>query len=516
MTPLDFALILGVALSLHRIWNYEPICAWFVTKLEKIKPLSCAACNAFWVGLATVTLWYFTPPFVLMAVASYLPVRVLVWLYDRPKKKEEAAKAAPTKPAPKLPTPNPVPARKATKTVVIMTALGDFRSSYSIAQDAVNNAKGIALTHPDWNVQLWTMQRCNSETLGVLPANVQHRPMFPSFNMQPDVEDEKGILSLQAIMNTELAKITTPLAIITHDLMFISWFLNFAKAIHALVPIKGAKWFHVCHSMVRADAVTPEARRTLPSNDHTIVTVATGGVPLFKDYYKTDRVVQVPNIRDPRSLGLSPAAQKIATQMNLGNASVVQILPACSTRLEAKGVVRVARVFAHLNTMLDARLVICNPNASGKGLEIMKHIKEQIKAAGLADDKWCFTSEIIPEVATLGLPSQDIMQLMMMYGNVFIFPSISEADSLVLLEARLARQFTVVNASVKSMIGASVAHTWDGVDEEISAGSIAGKVLGHLNTDIEEDSRRLVLRTRSLEVIGNQWGAVLNAAGPTP
>ena len=543
MTPTDFALILGAALSLHRIWNYEPICAWFRDKLKNIKVLSCPACNAFWIGLISVAVWYFVP-IVAIALTAFFFARASVWIYERKSDDTKTVKTSTGSAVPAgqlssrqvvtpaaLPSPlqvklppeitSPVvstaPSTRPDHVVIVMTALRDLRDSYSVAQEAVNTARSIALANPTWSVRLWTMQGCKMDK--TMPSNVFHQPVFPVIATDPDKENPEIIQLLVDIIKFGLQAPGQPISVITHDLLFVAHFINFAKAIHQVGDKPGVRWWHVCHSTAHPTANTPEARRTVPSTDHTIVTVAEHGVQAFKDYYKTSQVISIPNVRDPRMFGLSAAVIRIVTAMKLNSASIVQILPADSTRLESKGFIRIARVFAELNKRRPAKLIVCNPNATGRGVEVLKRIREQAKEAGLEDDQWCLTSDLIPETSVMGLPSLDIMHLMLFYGNVFVLPSHGEADSLTLLEARLARQFTVVNSSVDNLVfaDAELGIPWgEGNDyskDKANAEFVAHRIADHFVGDTLSMSRGDVLSTRNLEVIGNIWTKTLNVAG---
>lgn len=398
-----------------------------------------------------------------------------------------------------------------------MTALSDFQSSYSVSQEALNVTRAIAMTHPEWNVELWTMQRCVPATN--LPTNVRHRPLFPHVRMEPDREHEQSIDILQSLMHRELVAVQGEISVITQDLLFISYFINFAKAIHALPEMPRVYWWHVCHSGTSGDAGNaPLVRCSVPSTAHTIVTVAKPAVEAFQRLYKTQQVIHIPNVRDPRTMGGSNTVQRIATHGKLWDADVVQILPACSTRIEAKGFARIALVFAKLSKHLKVQLVVCNPNAiGGRGPEVLARIKAQAISAGLTDAQWCLSSEIVPELATPGLSSIDIMHLMHFYGNVCVLPSHGEADSLVVLEARLARQFVITNGSVPNMTGGHMQVFWgppgDMSQDDAHAEFAANRVIEYLAGNKIETSRREVLRERNLDVIGHSWGTVVASAG---
>lgn len=533
MTLLDFALILGAALALHRIWNYESFTEKAREKIAWFKPLSCSACSPFWIGILCVILWITTPPIVQTAIACYFPIRFATWLYGKvpfpsahavPQAASAPSQPASAQPRPQLPPPPAAP-RVAERNVIIMTALSDWRSSYSVAQEARNQALSIARANPSWNVEVWTMQTCQPDDAISTVPNIQHRRVIPLVAWQQDMAADGTVSLLKDTIMRELSAYgNKAVDIITHDLLFISWYRAFAAAIHAAATGDNVRWWHFCHSLPGEGTNVPRERCSLPNHTHhRVITNAMHALGKFASYYHIpDHLVEyVPNTRDPRMLGVSRAVETIANNARLWEADVVQIFPACSTRLEAKGATKLISMFAELNLYHDARIVFCNPNARGeKGQDGIRAVRAKAAERGLAASKFFFTSEILPDAAISGIPSSDVMSLMHTYGNVFALPSISEADSLVLLEAALARQYILVNAD---MPGASATAgqafvPWGRTSaqgHEIEVASFAAsRIKEHLARDESEKQRRRVLYERNLEGIGIRWGRLLTRAGP--
>jgi hypothetical protein len=532
MTFTDFTLVVLAALAMHWIWNYESACdrlrRW-VGKIPLIKkPLLCPACNAFWFGAVSTALFIFTHPAVLACLGSFGILLGLTRLYriipDLSKKLQ--LQKTDSKPVVKEKDPEPsvvqVPAspmKGAERTVIILTSLTDFRSSYSVAGDALNEARAIGMMNPTWDVQLWVQQGAKEGTWEFMPPNVCLRKLVPRVSWGKGEVSEPAVKLLSDFLHRELGKFPNA-TVITHDLLFVSWYASFAKAIHQFTGFAGIRWFHVAHSLPGDRAGKSEWLTTVPEGKHTIVTVAKGYEQKFAEYYNTtpDRVLHMPNIKDPRTWGsMSDDVRTIVTKTRLSSRDLVQIFPSCSTRLTAKGLNKVIQSFAILCDRKNAFLLICNPNARGeKPGQLIARMKALAEKVGLKPENYAFTSDLLPARATSGLSADDIKTLMHFYGNVMLWPSISEADSLVMLESRLTNQFIVANESVPTTHEfANCIVPW-GKDHTDASPELlhfaTNRVLDHFA--VHPDKRRDVLKARNLEGVGSLWQGVIVASGP--
>jgi hypothetical protein len=529
MTFETFCLVLLAAAALHRVWNYEAVCSRLRAWADKIpylrKPLLCPACNAFWFGLLAVVLWKFAPPAVLITAACLLPLRGLVWIYDnitawttlKPTQASVPPQAAPAQ----LPSPvsqavasavaAPV---EAERTVVILTALGDFRSSYSIATAVRDQAMAIALARPTWAVQVWVMQNAQEQGWKDMPKNVTLRKIVPLMNwVENQAGTETDASTLRNVLLLELSRLKKP-TIITHDLLFVSWYALFARALHMIGNLGNFTWFHVPHSLPSSRDGKMRFLTSLPQGNHFVAPVAEGYEEKFAYYYDTTvaRIKHVPNIRDPRTWGqMTDRVRRLVTMTKLWEYDHVQILPVCTTRLEAKGFSKVIRTFAFLNEHTPSFLLVCNPNAGGpRSAGFIKGAKESAEKLGLSPDRWAFTSDLLPETTTYGLEDFEVKNLMQDYGNVFVFPSMAEADSLVAMEAKLSRQFTIMNEDVPTLASYADAlvrfGTTPTVDSDVCRFA-ANMILDR--PTLRKNMHRMVLKQRNLEGIGNQWAELV-------
>jgi hypothetical protein len=452
MTLIDLLLITLSAAALHRIWNYEEVCATARSVAKRFlpeKPTLCPVCNAFWFCAIAVALWMFTHPVVLLALSAYISARLMTWVWP---KIDALGKKQATPQPPKVPTPLPqqTPKKAFDRVVVIMTALNDFTDSYSVSIDVLHQARAIAMQNPTWQVQVWMTEGAKQTGWNFMPENTFVRTIVPRMPWRKDMPvEEADVTKLVSFMHTEFSKLPPSTVVIEHDLMFVSWYAPFAEAMHRFK--NHLLWFHVPHSMPGSRDGKHKALVSLPPGKHFIAPVALTEKHRFVEYYGTteDRVIPIPNPFDPRMWGnCSQNVFQIVTKTKLLDQQYVQILPACSTRLDAKGFPSIARVFALIGKHHRAHLLVCNPNASPA---LVQAARAKAEAAGLPSPCLSFTSEILPQYAQAGLPGADVKTLMQDYGNIFVFPSISEADSRVCMEARLCRQYIVTNEDVPTL-----------------------------------------------------------------
>lgn len=522
MTILDFLLIVLTATALHRLWNYEAVWARPRAWADKIpylrKPLICAACNAFWFGLVAVA-WKFYPEFIRTSgviLGSYLAVRVSPWIYQNitawttPKPVQAAHAQLPQQQAakpvmqPNLPKPNAV----YEKTVVILTALSSFHPSYSVAACVLSQARAIGMQSPTWDVQVWVTQGAEEHGWEDMPANVSLHKVVPRLNWIENQSDEQASTTLRNFLLLHLSKLKNP-SIITHDLLFVSWYAVFARAIHMIGGLGNFTWFHVPHSLPSDRKGKLASLTTLPAGHHFITPVAPGYDDKYAAYYDTtvDRIKHIPNIKDPRVWGnMTPRMRRLTTQLKLWNYDFVQIFPACTTRLEAKGFSKILQTMAYIRENAVPFVLFCNPNARGERSEkILVEAREKIRHYGMEANA-AFTSDLLPEAATYGLDAAEVKGLMQDYGNLFIFPSRSESDSVLALEAKLCRQYTIVNEDVPTLVANADWSAHFGTTDKVPLDTcrfVANHVLDLKSRMMTP--QRIVLRTRNLEGIGNLW-----------
>jgi glycosyltransferase involved in cell wall biosynthesis len=581
LTFFTLFLLVSAVIGVHRLYNYEEIFAPIRNAIGYdrawLKPIWCAKCNAFWIAIVILCVHMLVPePWstaALTVLAIYPWVRATMWMYAvgarilgstviptlpvnlaasaevdalMAKKREEAPKQV-LVPAPAATAPEQKPgcapcesAKKASekrqveqkknlgyeRRFVLMTPMiTDWSPSYSVAAVILDQARMLA-ADPKNLVQVWVTTTCNAGNFPALPENVEIKKVLPPIPLTADYVDEKA-------RDLFFGQILQPLlilgnaTIIAHDLLFVNSYLTIAAAIHEkLASVNGFRWFHFCHSApspIRPADAKVLYRASLPEG-HRLMCLAESQKNALATYYGVDpsRVDVVPNARDLRTLtSVSPRIFDFISKHQLLTADIVQVLPLSTPRAGAKGLSHIIAIFAALARRgKTVRLVVANAHANqneGVLIEFMKIAK----AAGLPEDALVFTSLAFPDLAVFGLPTADV-QALFQVSNLFVFPTISEACSLTLMEAAANGCHLVLNASTPSLFDivpkdACRSFHWGSVTEKVLPGDmpdpdhVAAIIVDDLAASLANRSKRAVLRTHSLDAVGARLRAVVTA-----
>lgn len=552
-----FFLMTCAAIAIHRIWNYERI---FETPRNYIKTFvpswlgyvfTCAACNALWIALLVVvlaTLPFVSGKIILTGFAIYPFIRLTMWgvdfvhslsrapeerVFTQPQKNnttiktnEETHKKCSTCEQSKIDAVEEnkrVSAFK--KRIVIMTALSNFHASYSLSTCVIEQARSLALARKDWLVQVWVMQITNDSLWPKdMPINVELRKVVPQIGWSDDKYDAKAAGLLAATLGRELVALGNA-SIITHDILFQRSYLTFAAAIHSLSKLKGLYWWHQAHSGPSSLQSRPELpllyRYSLPQ-EHRFLSINETHNQEFEKHYAIESAAidTCPNIRDLRTvLGCSTEISDFITKTKLAEADIVQVYPVSTSRMHHKGIRHIIKIFGALkHTGKQVRLVVVNAHANNNET-LINEVKSVATSWNLHDEDLIFTSDHFKNRLSEGLSAQDTQQLMQ-FGNVFIFPTIAEASSLVLAEAALAGALVVANANVPSVrydLPDALSYSFGTLDDThwpsscASPAAIAEDVCRYLGQFSANITKRHILKHRNYDVLGMRLADILEA-----
>lgn len=415
-------------------------------------------------------------------------------------------------------------------TVYILTTLADFDPSYSLATCIVDQANALAVA--GHSVHLFVHTSCKAPANGFI-AGVTLRPEVPVQPWEDDVVVEAVVNKWQGFLLDTFMPVEG-VFVISHDLLFQSAYISAAKAIHltshALLEGEHVRhWFHVAHSSVGSRPQTalddPLAWRcNLPEGGHSLVVLSDPDLAYFQGYYRKDYEVEleigedinvVRNIRDVRTFGhFSPALRDLATKHDLVRSTVI-MYPFSGTRIQEKGVEKVIHLAALLRdsgTPCKVVLVAAHANNTPEMVQRVTRLKHVATHLGLAWGKdVIYTPEELPETAYKGLGVED-MKAMWSITDIFAFPSVSEAGSLVLLEALASRAVLVLNeclASSASYVGRkdAVWIPW-GSSREAERAWDTEAVLGDIGTRL---FNREHTPAGSWEQLGQVWSGLMKA-----
>jgi hypothetical protein len=152
------------------------------------------------------------------------------------------------------------------------------------------------------------------------------------------------------------------------------------------------------------------------------------------------------NAKDFRSFNnFHPLSWDISKKLKLMDKEVVQILPFCTTRIQAKGFYDVTLFFSCLKKMgVSIGLILANSHAS-KVPHIIEHEKKRMRQLGLIEgEDYLWTSDYAENGQAL--PRECVSDLFSC-SNLFVYGSWRENCPNVLLEARIGGVLCVLNES---------------------------------------------------------------------
>jgi len=404
--------------------------------------------------------------------------------------------------------------------LVILTTLANFDASYSLSTCVLEQAHAALMV--GFRVNIIMMDHTNPADLPYLPPEITIERLMPTVSWAEDeINDEQVALITHALMRP--LERYAPCSVITHDLLFQSWFTSAAKALHLLPAIEGVQFYHVAHSSV---SVRPERkeiakyRATLPTG-HKLMTINFADRKLMLEYYQAGSadVVTVLNGRDIRAWQRMPErAALLVSQFGLHLRDVVQVYPISATRMEAKGIKKLIALFGALKQQdQQVCLVVVAAHANGSvGQAAIKEARVFGTDMGLSPDELVFVSDIIPDCSAVGLAQDDVRSLFQV-ANLFAFPTVSEAGSLVLMEAALSDCLLVLNSSLPCFRDYVPAESalwvpWGSIKEvgaPIDTVMLAGRIIEKMRGDMRMQAKRHMLRNHALEQVGERLLAAL-------
>lgn len=338
--------------------------------------------------------------------------------------------------------------------VAIVGAFSSFPDTYSVSRVACEQLHALAAEGVE--CQMWVLDTLDLDFVSPKIRDFV-KPVIRPQKMLNDEVDQRRVDTYAADILTAFRDFD-PTHVITHDLLFQAGHVDLAKAIHDLEPMtRTANWFHYVHSSVRGSThnkETPIWRRSLPEA-HFVLCPTQSDAPSIAKYYNTavGRVYTCPNIHDPRSrMDVSDVVERIVMDTNLLQKDIVQILPACGTRLNAKGIEHAIALFGRFKKR-GKKVLLLVANGNGGCEASIRNVAQARKLADqhkLGEDELVVTSERWPRWQD-GLSQSDISDLFLL-STMFVFASYAEADSLALIEAMQSGCLCVLNQNVPGLV----------------------------------------------------------------
>ena len=248
---------------------------------------------------------------------------------------------------------------------------------------------------------------------------------------------------------------------IAHDMHFIDTYIPYCGAIHEVCQYEliKAKWLLWTHSAPSGRQITEGSyhnyRFQLPRNAKLVYLNNYHALALAEMYGTfLSEVRVVPNSVDPRTFwNLDPFVTNLINKYDLLSAYYFGVYPLSSTRMvDGKQVHKAVKVFAKLKAQgHNIKYVICNAHANNqREKDTIKNLQVMFTDWGLTSNEVIFTSLEDSPKNEDGVNREIISQLFLL-SNLFVFPTISENCSLILLEAMLSKNLLVLNANVPQL-----------------------------------------------------------------
>ncbi|MBI4136918.1 glycosyltransferase family 4 protein [Candidatus Roizmanbacteria bacterium] len=345
------------------------------------------------------------------------------------------------------------------KTVGILTTFYEFSNSYSLC--SVVESQLQALIKYGYKTVLFVHDNFKDDDK--VPEGVEIRKIVPRFllvdysahqEVSPDLDNQAEEAYQALKKHCEDIDI-----ILNHDLIFQAWFLPYCMAIHKYAEESDIKWFHWIHSnpstAPRGLKFPHILRYKLPKNsklvylnNYYLVRVAEA----YNAFPKDVRIVYNP--LDPRIfLKLDPLVESLINKYDILSADFLQVYPVSTPRMNSgKQLHIIIDIMSKLKKMgKKVAVVVCNAHANDKReKQLIGETINQASLLGITRNELIFTSLEDEPKYEHGVDRNIVSQLFQL-SNLFIFPSLSENCSLILLEAMLSKCLLVLNDNVPPM-----------------------------------------------------------------
>lgn len=337
--------------------------------------------------------------------------------------------------SPKSPTITfspPIREKKRPLKIAIVTHFSRCPESYSPGK-AVKNLIKMLLKHN--HIPVFFTQEGSKLTKDDIGCEVRHA--VTKFKREKNVIDEEAKKKFIDVLREQLTSDFD--LIITFD-MFIDDCITYREAIKECgvnIP-----WLHFARSGIGnpIDFNMSNARYVYLNYADTQIFADRIGVSI-------DKVRTIFNEKDGEFFfKWDPITTMIVNKFRLWEKDIIQTYPICSTRITAKGLLDIIRVFGKLKE-LGNKVCLIVPNSNGrKRTEELKNVQKMTLDYGLNSQDFIFTSLLADEKYDIAseVPNKVVSELFQL-SNLFIFATRAENGPNILLESGMTKNLIVVN-----------------------------------------------------------------------
>lgn len=342
------------------------------------------------------------------------------------------------------------------KIIGIFTSFYAIDSAYSLCAVVLDQLK--VLIKMGYKTVLFVLPSFKDEHL--VPKGVEIRKIIPQIILEPYKELNypdtwrEDVDKVKDMIKKNMNDITH---LICHDIFFIDTYLPYNIALReAELDCKIFAWTHSAPSIRPQLTNNIHANRyTLPKNT-TLITLNHENITALAEMYGAwDKDVKViHNSRDPRTFwNLDEFVIDLIDKYRLLEKDLISVYPLSTPRMvSGKGADKIVKIHSELKQQgYKTVLILCNGHANGKKeKEQIIQFKSWALERGIDENDLIFTSlEDAPNNES-GVSPKIVSDLFRL-ANLFIFPTVSENCSLVLLETMMSSNLCVLNKNVLSL-----------------------------------------------------------------
>jgi len=401
-------------------------------------------------------------------------------------------------PAPVVVIPPEIKEKRRPLKIGIMSHFNRFASSYSPAQAFKRQI--TMLQDAGHEVVAFVMQGSTVE------LGCETRDVVVKFKRIKNVVSDGAKTEMADVLRREIDSSFD--IMITHDL-FLDDCITYRKAIEECGV--AVKWLHFARSGLshQLDKFGEDARYVYLNYADTAHFARNLGVEQ-KD------VRTIFNDKEPSIFfNWDKITTMIASKMKLWDKDVVQVYPICTSRMSAKQIKEVLRVFSTLKRLgKSVGLVIANSNGRRRVEQINEEIQFAKELGLVHGEDFVFTSLLATdEFDTLSEVSQSVVSELFQISNLFVFPTCAEVGSNILLEASLGKNLLVLNADLPNLFdftkdGNTLSFPftsgkslhYHGKTQEVYE-KLAKEIIGQLNSNKADKQFRHVWRNHNFKSI---------------
>lgn len=343
--------------------------------------------------------------------------------------------------------------------VGILTTFYNFDSAYSLC--SVVKQQLIALIRNGYTPVLFVLDIFKDEA--AVPEGVEIRKIVPQLILEPYGKHETTNLEadVERAQNEFEYHMQDIDVMLCHDIIFINSYLPYNLALRKATEttLTNVKWLHWMHSGPSNRVINGSVwdnLYTLPKNSRLVYMNYTDVLRAAEHYGAWEKDVRtIFNPMDVRELhNFHPITRALIDRYDLMSPDILITYPLSTTRMGAGGkqLDRVIWIAGELKKLgKSVRLVVCNAHANAdREKEAIEDMYSLATTFGLERREVVFTSLFDKPKLESGVPHEVVRDLLLL-GNVFIFPSVSENCPLVLLEAMASKNLLVLNQSFPAM-----------------------------------------------------------------